>query len=212
MWTEAEAQEDRLLVDRIREKGLSISSVWDLVHTREAYPEAISVLIEMLPKLKEISIREGVIRALTVKEAAPAAARPLIDEFYRLLGNNTPQGSTTRWAIANALTVVARADSVDAILQLIALPASECARQMLALTLGKLKDRRAVPILVELLEDDQVVGHAASALGMLKAPEARAALLERKNHPRTWVRKEVEKAILKIDGKPVTRKAQLKIN
>jgi HEAT repeat protein len=212
MWTDAEAKEDRMIIDRVREKGIAISSVWDLVHTRDKYTEVIPDLIATLPEVNELAIREGIIRALTIKEAAPAAAKPLIEEFYRLLGDETSHGSTTRWAIANALTVVARGDSVDAVLKLIALPSSGSARQMLALTLGKLKDRRAVPVLIELLNDEQIVGHAASALGMIKAPEARQALLSMRNHPRTWVRKEIEKAILKIDGKPVTRKAQLKVN
>ena len=213
MWTQAEAREDRLVIERIRENGLLISSVWDLVHAREAYPEAIPVLIDMLPKVRELAIKEGIIRALSVKEAAPAAAKPLIEEFEGLLGDKNARGGTDiLWVIANALTVVATHESAEDILRLITLPASGDARQMLAITLGKLKDRDAVPILIELLKDDKIVGHAASALGMIKAPEARPYLLSVKNHPRTWVRKAAEKAILKIDGKPITKKAKLKIN
>jgi len=212
MLTEAEAAEDQLIVDQVRARGLIISSVWDLVHAREAYPEAIPVLIRMLPKVNELGIKEGIIRALSIKAARPEAAKPLIEEFRKLLDNQASDGSHTRWAIANALTVVATSESTAEILHFITLPSSGNARQMLALTLGRLKDPRAIPVLIELLKDDHVVGHAASALGMMKAAEARPYLLSLTNHPRTWIRKEAEKAVLKLDGKPVTKKARMKIN
>jgi HEAT repeat protein len=166
----------------------------------------------MLPKVNDLGVKEGIVRALSVKEAAPMAAKPLLEEFRKLLGDEEPAGVSARWAIANALTVVAKSESVEDVLHLITLPSSGSARKMLALTLGKLKDPRAVPILIDLLNDDQVVGHAASALGMMKAAAARPHLLKLANYPMTWVRKEAEKAILKIDGKPVTKKARLKIN
>ncbi len=166
----------------------------------------------MLPEVHDFGVKEGIVRALTVKDAIQVAASPLIHEYRQLLGDDKPGQSSLRWAIANALTVVATKDSVDGLIDLLGRPEGGSGRRMLALALGKLKAQQAVPLLIELLEDDEVVGHAVAALGTIKAPEARPYLVKLVTHPRTWVRNEVKKAILKIDGKPVTRRAQMRIN
>jgi len=199
----SEREDDRRVVSALGEHGVYVSSIWDLVHTKQGYKEAIPVLIDMLSKVDDLGIKEGLVRALTVKEAAPVAALPLIKEFRQLMGDQSPRAGSVRWAIANALTVVAGKDSSNDVIELLKSPASGRARQMLALTLGRrLKDARGIPILIDLLDEEDVVGHAVEALGLLKAAEAQSHLLKLKRHPRTWVRKEVEKALKRIEGKP----------
>jgi hypothetical protein len=56
-------------------------------------------------------------------------------------------------------------------------------------------------VLVELLEDEQVAGHAVLALRKLAVPETRAAIEPFAEHPRTWVRREARRALEKIDRK-----------
>ena len=51
-----------------------------------------------------------------------------------------------------------------------------------------------------MLDDEDVAGHAVMALGRLKARPARSAIERRLDDSRPWVRKEVKKALLKIDG------------
>ena len=46
-------------------------------------------------------------------------------------------------------------------------------RQMLVLLLGKLKEESAIPVLIDLLEDEEVRLHAISALGQFKREEFR---------------------------------------
>jgi len=70
---------------------------------------------------------------------------------------------------------------------------------MLALALAHMQDPRAVTVLLDLLEDEQVVGHAVMALGKLKAPAARVRLKELTQHPIDWVGKEAKKALASID-------------
>ncbi len=53
---------------------------------------------------------------------------------------------------------------------------------------------------IELLDDDDVAGHAVMALGRLKAPRAREKPEPFLSHPRTWVRAEARKALAKIEG------------
>jgi HEAT repeat protein len=192
--------DDEMVASTLRQCGLKISSIWDLVNTKEIYREAIPLLVEMLPKIDDLGTKEGIVRALTVREASPLAEQPLIAEFRKLLKNPSPRTKFVLWAIANALTVVASKASAGEIITLLALPESGSSRQMLALTVAKLKATDAIPLLVELLADEEVVGHAASALGILKATEAQADLEKLLTHPRPWVRNEAKKAIGKIRG------------
>jgi HEAT repeat protein len=197
-----------MVLAALRRSGLDVSSVWTLVNTRENYDEAIPALIEMLAKVEDLGEVEGIARALTIKGARPAAARPLIDKFRHLLADRSQRAETVRWAIANALTVVADKNSIDDIIELLASRESGTARKMLALALGKLKAEKAVPLLIEALKDEQIVGHAAIALGKIKAQEAQLHLEQLTSYPVTWIRKEVKKALERIQAGPSPLRAK----
>lgn len=87
--------------------------MWDLVNTNARYPAAIPILLDHLRRSYHQRIREGVIRALTVKEAKGVAGGDILDELRQ------ETDSENRWALANALTVVAEhkdAASIQALL------------------------------------------------------------------------------------------------
>jgi HEAT repeat protein len=73
---------------------------------------------------------------------------------------------------------------------------------MLALALGNCHDPRAVDVLIALLADEQVVGHAVMALGKLKSKAARSRIQELLKHPTDWIRAEATKALAGIDSLP----------
>jgi len=70
---------------------------------------------------------------------------------------------------------------------------------MLALSLGNMKNQRAEDVLIDLLDDDEVAGHAIIALGKLKSKKAYPAIKRFLIHPKSWVRNEAKKALAKID-------------
>jgi HEAT repeat protein len=73
---------------------------------------------------------------------------------------------------------------------------------MLAVALGNMSKASAVvDVLLELLKDDEVAGHAIIALGNLKAGAAREAIQVFLKDPKPWVRKEAEKALKAIGGR-----------
>jgi HEAT repeat protein len=47
---------------------------------------------------------------------------------------------------------------------------------MIVLALGKTRNPHAIPVLLHLLDDDSVAGHAVQALGTLHPPGIRAAI------------------------------------
>jgi hypothetical protein len=98
------------LVKEIKEKGFDIASVWDLVNNFKhpfldnkftgPYKDAYAILVDHLDKPHHPRIREGIIRALTEKDARDIAKDKLLDNFYKETDKNL------KWVLANALTTI----------------------------------------------------------------------------------------------------------
>jgi hypothetical protein len=107
------APENAPLLAELAAAGYSVSSVWDLVNTSASYPNAIPVLTRHLRLAHHPVMRQGIARALTVKEARGTdAPRAVLEE---LKSGADESGSEARWALANALTVVADTSMIDEI-------------------------------------------------------------------------------------------------
>lgn len=61
------------LLRDLQEAGHEVRSVWDLVNTASPYPKALPVLLDHLIRPYSDRTREGVARALAVKDARPLA-------------------------------------------------------------------------------------------------------------------------------------------
>jgi HEAT repeat protein len=182
--------------------GVPVTELWELVNAKAQYPAAVPVLLDWLrhiedrvPAEEREKVREGVVRALTVPAARPAAAPALIDQFRRVVD---PSGLGPRWVIGNALEVVIDDSVFDDVAAIVQEPAFGKARQMVLLGLARMKDPRTVPLLIELLEDEDVAAHAAKALGKLQATQARAALERHVASSGPAVRREAKKALAKL--------------
>lgn len=101
------AAEEAQLVAEIRAVGYAVESVYDLVNndphpflTRRfvgPYPVAYPVLLRHLKVAYSRPIREGIIRALTVKDGGAAVEEALLRAFQ------AESDSQLRWVLANAL-------------------------------------------------------------------------------------------------------------
>src|SRR5687767_5426959 len=108
-------REDELIVRALREEGVDVTSVFDLVNDRASHPEAVPVLLRVLPQVTDAWMKQGIVRALTDPAAKGVAARPLIEELEA--ARDAGQMSLA-WAIGNALTVVATDAVLDDLLRL----------------------------------------------------------------------------------------------
>jgi HEAT repeat protein len=72
-------------------------------------------------------------------------------------------------------------------------------RPSLAVALGNMKAPRAPELAVQLLEDDELAGHAIIALGKIGAPKARRSVEPFLTHGKSWIRKEAQRTIKKLD-------------
>lgn len=227
IWDELDRQ-DAIVVQALKEQAhLDVDSVAVLVNTRESYPEAIPVLLRFLCSEGFDLIKESIVRALTVKEARGIAARPLIEEFKRidvppkqprfegerdryglLIRELTPEERRLsslwhlKWAIGNALSVVADESVTDEIVDLLSDKAHGGTRSALVEALLRLKPTNREELLLNLLqdEDDSVAISAAGVCGRLRIQEARELIQRRfTTHHDSWYRQKAKSALSKLD-------------
>jgi HEAT repeat protein len=162
------------------------------------YRKAVPVLLEWLPRVTDRKVKEEIVRALSVPWAKPDATRPMIEEFRRVDESVDPAGTGLRWTIGNALDVLADDSCFEELVGLVHERDFGKARQMVVLGLGKSKRPEAAQVLLGLVDDPDVDGHAVKALAKLKSPAARAALERKLDDSRAWVRGEARKGLAKL--------------
>jgi hypothetical protein len=188
----------------LRSLGYPRDSLEGFVTNRLDVREAVPVLLRDLPKIDDDAVKEQIVRGLTTpetKRVSPEAVSVLVDEFRK------SDDDHLRWAIANALAEMAEEDDFDEIASLARDQRYGKSREMLALALGRMKkESRAVDVLLELLDDDVMAGHAIIGLRKLKAKRAKAWIEPFREHDKGWVREEARKAVAaleKASGGPV---------
>lgn len=150
--------------------GEHVRSVYDLVNRRERYPNAIPILVEVLPTVNDPITREGIVRALATPDARGVASAALFRELDRT------EGWYFRWVVANTLSEIATAADAQELILLAATESDSRIRQMLARALGRAGQPAAVPVLVDLLDDPVASGQAARALGRIGSSPSEAGL------------------------------------
>jgi HEAT repeat protein len=190
-----------VLVD-LGEAGFAVGRVSELYQKRMNYESAVPVLMRWLPVVSDPRVKESIVRALSVPFARAAA--PLLATEYRRADSSS---AALKWAIGNALEATAGDSVVDDLIELARDRSAGKSREMVVVALGNMSDRRVTDVLLELLEDAEVCGHALMGLGKLGliAASARPRIESFLKHPTPWVRKEARKAIDKID-KAVARR------
>jgi hypothetical protein len=116
--------------------GMRVSSVSDLVNMSAPYPKAIPVLLQHFATARHPVMRNTLARALTVQEAEGIAAGTILRELRR------ETDSEARWAMANALTIVATPSDADEIAALLADPAYADVHERLGRALKNLRRAR----------------------------------------------------------------------
>ena len=137
------------------------------------FEAAAPVLVDWLPRVKTALVKERIVRSLTgEKTATPLALEPLVAEFRRADDHGL------KWAIGNALATLADDSIADELVDLARDRRHGRSREMLMDALARTKDERALDALVDLVDDDDVAGHAISALRRL-GPKSSLPYLER---------------------------------
>jgi HEAT repeat protein len=168
--------------------GVRVESISDLPELPPpAYRLALPVLLDWLARADSPSLRQSIVSALRTRQAKPVAARPLLDAFDKEIDQGL------RWSIASALAEVAD----DSVFGAVKARASDArngkAREMLVLALGKMRRPERVDVLLALLGDPDVAGHAIVALGRAGSHKATKRIEPLTRDTRAWVRAEARK-------------------
>ncbi len=196
------AEENQKICHDLSQLGIELNSIYDLLKwTDQEYWDGIPILIEWLDKVETNRIREGIVRSLTLRKAPKEVIDAIIYHFrkYAKSSNYKP---LTGWAFGNAIGEVATSKQLEEVISLVEDETLEDARQMMVIGLGKIGKKAAThtfPVLVKLLEEPGVQGHAIAALGYLgdvRAIEYVPPFLE---HKMKWIAKEAAKTIRKLE-------------
>jgi HEAT repeats len=187
----------------LAEHGAEVADLSDLTQGGGRYsPEVAQVLVDWLPRTTDDpSLQEKVVRQLSVPWARKQARAPMLD-LFRTAPGDTKAGELRRWAVGNALEVLATDAVFDEMAALAADPSYGASRQMVVLWLGKTKQHRdrAVDVLLGLLDQDDVSGHAVKALAKLKDPRSLNGLRRMTDDPRAWVRNAAKRTVERLES------------
>ena len=126
------------------------------------YERAMPILIKWLPHVETSELKEVIARGMTGESSARGdGAKVLVDEF----GRTPADEASLTWAIANALSTLADLSLADDLIELLQDPDQGAGRQMLCEALRRTKDPRAPEVLIGLISDPDVSGHAIAVLG-----------------------------------------------
>lgn len=186
------------VLEELRAVGYPVASLSELRVSGLKYRDAIPVLLAAVSAENDVRQKEQLVRALSVPWAGLETLRLMISEFGVVPSSTGRPGFHLRWAIGNAIEVLWD-DRVFDELAALALDAHYGgARQMVVLGMGKSRRAEAPDLLISLLDEPDVSGHAVQALAKIGDPRSRGALETMSSDRRAWVRKSAAKGLEKI--------------
>ena len=180
------------LIQEVREKGVEITNINDLMKINMKYRDLVPILLKHLNEVTDESDKEFIVRCLGVKGFVEAA-KPLISEFYK--SNNV----RFKWAIGNSLSIIADEESLPEMIKIAQEKEHGIARQMIVDGLGAFKREDVKSVLVKLLNDDDVVGHAISGISKTGDKDLIKYIEPFITYKIKWIRNEARKAIQKLE-------------
>ena len=190
------AEESQKVKKALVDVGIEINDIYDLVNSSKPYPKAVPVLIDLLEKeISHNGIKEGIIRALAVKEAKGKANKVLLE----LVKNTSRDNSMLLWTIGNTMEVIIMEEDISDIVEIVSNPDHGLARQMFISALGKIESIYAEEVLISLLDDKQVLLHVIDALGKMKSKKALPIIEGYANNAKGIIKKEAIKAAKRIN-------------
>ena len=150
------------LLSDLKNIGIKVDSVWDLVNTADKYPGAIPILRRHLPLPYHKRIKEGIIRALTVNYAGPEVLRELIKQFCEQTDNSP---NSIKWVLGNAISEVATPADAETVIALAMDPSHGDSRDSITQRLPRVVKNKARlnEVLQHLMRDKQTEQYARLA-------------------------------------------------
>lgn len=180
------------LISEINSKlDIQIKEYYELLNMRKELKSCIQIIIEYIYIFNASNYKDAMVQLLNSKGFNEATA--ILLNLYNDKSNNVD-----KWNIGATLYSIQDKRFENNYIKIIKDKENGTSRQMIVILLGKLKCEKSIPVLIELLKDDDVNGHAIMALGYFKDEKLIQYIEPFLNHKQLWIRKEAEKAIRKI--------------
>jgi len=193
-------KENEFITMELRNAGFKVSDLFDLINFKQTEFGYINLLLNLLDseKVTDPIMKDGIIRAITVKKAKGIAEKKLL-EYYNCLTTEREK-ELIGWSIGNWFEHLYSESYFDQIMKISANKKNGMSRQMFVLALGKTKNHKsdAEKLLLELTFDKDVALHAIISLGKLKSKKSIKRLTELINDKNKTIKKEANKALNKI--------------
>ena len=188
-------EENKLRIKNdLKQRGYIINSVNELLKLSHKERELVPYLLELLDDLSDETDKEFVVRCLGVKGFTEVIPK-LLTEF------KSAKNNYFRWAIANSINIIHSMTIEKELIELSSNKKYGTGRQMLVLSLGEYKSDLTLNCLVNLLNDEEVRGHALQALGKCGNHEVLSDIEMYCNSESNWIKKTAIKAAKKIRRK-----------
>ena len=173
--------------------------------------EISNQILNFMPKHKSIILPIAIKYYQKAKDLKKDNEQEYFLDFFLFRGFNevvpmlledfcsTETKDLTRWFIGDCLYKIRSKTYISNYLEIISNPKYGSNRQLLILLVGEWKIEEAIPILIDLLEDEDVRLHAISALGYFKREEFRPYFERFENSKHSGWRKYAKAAIKKLD-------------
>jgi hypothetical protein len=166
--------------------------------------EMIDGLIEILPVVRDPIMKLELVKALCgpCPKAYERVEKVLIDEYFRSADSLNSIGvSSLLWGIGNCLEIIASPSlsNVEIYKKISNEKRFGITRQMIVLALSKFDKAKVEDLLIDLLGDEDVNGHAVIALGRIKSAKSLPWLRQLGNSPKNWIKREAKKSVRAIE-------------
>ena len=193
-------KENEFIVMELRNAGFKVSDLFDLINFKQADFRYVNLLLDLLEseKVTDPIIKDGIIRAVTVRKAKGIAEEKLL-EYYQSLKTDKEK-ELIGWSVGNWFEYLYSDSYFDQIKKISTDKNNGMSRQMFVLALGKTKKYKSESekLLLKLTFDNQVALHAVIALGKLKSVNSIERLTELTTDKNKTIKKEAIKALKKI--------------
>lgn len=187
-----------LVQERLVEAGVNcrLSEISKGNYTEKITP----LLLDLFQAASDPMVRLEIGRKLLFSKN-PEVEKMLLEAFVKDVPPSVIGYDSYRWGIGSLLEAVSskKSSNVDSYLAIATDKAYGKSREMVVLALAKLSDAKIDDVLISLLKDEQVCGHAVIALGKRRVTKAASLIRSFELDAKPWVRREASKALRAIE-------------
>ena len=185
---------------KLRNANFNVSSLFDLVNFKQTNFGYINILLDLLysDKISDPVIKDGIIRALTVKNSKGIVEIKLLNYYNNI--DSQSEKELVGWSIGNLFEYLYSDIYFDQIKKIAINKHNGMSRQMFIMALGKTKNNKAEAekTLLDLTFDNEVILQAIGSLGKLKSEFSKDRLIDLENSKNGDVKKAARKALEKF--------------